>query len=57
MVALFKTLGFSKAAVKQAVCYKQIKDMEVLAELTDEWCNNISRISGRSELGDQRQGS
>ena len=41
MVALSETLGFSKAAAKQAVCYEQIDDMEVLAKLTDERCNNI----------------
>ncbi len=36
MVALFETLGFSKTAAKQAVRYKQIDDMEALAELTNE---------------------
>ena len=36
MVALFETLGFSEAAVKQAVRYEQINDMEALAKLTDD---------------------
>ena len=41
MTTLFKTLGFSEAAAKQAIRYEQIDDMEVLAKLTDKWCNNI----------------
>ena len=41
MTTLFKHLGFSEAAAKQAVPLKQINEMEVLAKLTDEWCNHI----------------
>ena len=41
MVALFETLGFSKAAAKQAVCYEQIDNMEALAKLTNKRCSNI----------------
>ena len=41
LVALFETLGFSKAAAKQTVCYEQIDDMEALANLTNKRCSNI----------------